>query len=88
MTTAYLVVHMDVTVAPPVAKAAGIYSESARTITGAIGKGLFAFDVLEASGENYEEACAELHAAREFCRGVFDWAFDLLPKSEQPTRAR
>ena len=77
--TAYLVAHMDTTVSPPRILGVGIYSEPARSLTGAICRGRFAFDVADAPGHDYEAACRNIVEMPEPYRSVFAWALNMLP---------
>jgi hypothetical protein len=81
MSKAYLVVHLDTEARPPRVLGCGVYSEPARSLTGAIGNGGHALDVLDAPGADYEDALRNLAKVREFYResGVFEWAFRMLP---------
>lgn len=79
--TAYLVVHLDTTHTPPVFLGVGIYSEPARSLTGAIGPGRFALDVHEARGPDFETARRRILEMPEPYRSVFKWALDVVPES-------
>ena len=77
--TAYLVAHIDTTTTPPTFLGHAIYSSSARSITNAITPKRFAFDVLEVSGDDYQDAVERL---QNFCStspndAVFGWALKL-----------
>ena len=76
--TVYLVAHMDTTVSPPRITGAGIYGEPAKSLSGAIGRGRFAVDVLEETGPNFEEAQRRIVEMAEPYRSVFAWALDML----------
>jgi len=86
--TVYLVVHIDTSAKPQRVVGAGIYGEPARSLTGAIGRGRFAVDILEETGPNFEEARRRIVEMPEPWRSVFAWALDLLPESEFRSRAR
>lgn len=80
--TAYLVVHLDTSVSPPVVTGAGIYSESARSLTGAIGRRVFAFDALQASGEDFVSAKMNvIKDARDW--RCYDWALELVERGSR-----
>lgn len=86
MRKAYLVVHLDTKQSPPRFTEASIYSEPAYSLTGGIGKGYFALDVLEAPGEDYEDAVKMIHlqlTMQPYCQ-VFDWLRPLLREEDKP----
>lgn len=82
MRKAYLVVHLDVKKTPPEVSRAGIYSEPAESLTGAIGPRSFAFDVIEASGEDYETARLNLLARLRDYGPILAWAHRLIPEGD------
>ena len=81
--TAYLVAHMRTD--PPRIVGCGIYSESARSLTGALGRGCFAFDVCEEEGVDFETARRAILNMSEPYRSVFGWAIDMVPAGERGT---
>ena len=89
MSRAYLVVHLDTKTEPPTVLGCGVYSESAKSLTGAIGRNRHALDVLEAPGRDYEDALRQLARARNFYResGAFEWAFRMVPEEQLATSA-
>lgn len=77
MRTAYLILFINTRTM--LVRAAGIYSESARTMTmGAHGRH-FAVDALHATGRDYEEACANLRRSMNNTP-TFTWILPLLEK--------
>jgi hypothetical protein len=74
----YLVAHM--TTKPPCIVGTGLYSESAASLSGAIGPGRFAFDVAHGDGPTYESARRRLLEIPEPWRQVYQWALDMLPE--------
>ncbi len=80
---AYLVAHFDITSGKPVLTGTGIYSESAQSLTGAIGRGQWSADVIDVAGYNFAEARKKLIAGiREMYPETFGWALDALPPGE------
>ena len=79
----YLVAHVDTSVRPPKILGTGLYSESAASLTGAIGHGRFAFDVTYADGPTYESARDSILAMPEPWVSAFRWAIDMLPDGER-----
>lgn len=57
---AYLVAHLDTKQSPPVVCSIDIYSSRASMLTGLMSR--FAFDVLQAQGQDFEDARRELLA--------------------------
>jgi hypothetical protein len=78
----YLVAHVDTTTKPPRITGTGLYSEPAKSLTGAIMKGRFAFDVQVASGSNFEKAKRNLlnMLNTDIGRLAYGWALDMLPE--------
>ena len=76
--TVYLVAHIDTESRRIVS--AGIYSEPARSLSGAIGRGCFAFDVHEETGRDFEDASRKLLDMPEPYRSVFAWALDMVQR--------
>ncbi len=71
--TAYLVAHVDTTSRPPTVVGVGIYSEGSQTLSGAISNRSWAFDVLHATGEDFETAIANAKAAVDQFPNVYGW---------------
>jgi hypothetical protein len=78
---AYLVAHMRTD--PPRIVGCGIYSEPARSLSGAIGHGVFAFDVCEDEAGTFDGARARILKMAEPYRSIFAWAIDMVPAGER-----
>lgn len=77
----FVVVHMDTAQNPPRIKGADLYSESALSLTGAIGLRVFAFDVASATGNSYEDA--RDNALRELVFKPLHWVRPLLASADR-----
>jgi hypothetical protein len=77
----YLVAHM--TTNPPTIIGTGLYSEPAASLTGALGPGRFAFDVVHGDGHDFEAAKRSILEMPMPYRSIYQWAIDMLPESER-----
>jgi hypothetical protein len=80
--TAYLVAHLDTATSPPVVKGVGIYSEPARSLT--MIRGMFAVDVYDEWGTDYEDAIRNLLKSIRLYPSIFAWVKPLMRDRDWP----